>query len=1114
MKRQAALLVYLLTTLNFFGVFLLIVPSAEAEVSQSNWNVAVLDQLLSAVQPGQPEVQVGDMEIGVSLLQAWRDLLAGNPQPRLAFNNGFTPWTSGNVYFMFDSSVTVPEQRVFLSAAGQWSTFVNLHFIPRTTQANYIVVTNNPNLSGGLSSVGMIGGPQLIQIGSTSWNEQTLVHEIGHALGLVHEHQRSDRDSYVTINTNNVASGEIFNFVLLPSSLNKGTYDFRSVMHYSRNAFSVSPNSNTIVPLPAYTNFLYVMGQSEPPLSTNDRAGVVSVYGAGPGYSSVVTNTSDSGPGSLRLALYYANDFPGTTITFNIPATDPGLSNNVFNIVPSDALPSLFNLTTIDGTTEPVVTNTAGPQILLNGIYCQALADNPNGIQMKGTNSTLRGMIINNFPSCGVNITGSNAIGNTVSGCYLGLDCTGNTPVTNWYVPAQITLGACSNIIGGSTSSARNIISGSAFMGVAIREAGTCFNQVEGNYIGLNAAGTLAVSNTFAGVEVFDGAQSNLIGGYVAGARNIISGNGNGGVSLAETNTTGNVVAGNYIGLNPAGTAAIGNNGAGVQIYNDAATNLIGGTQAGAGNVISGNIYQGVEIGSLGTTDAGNVIQGNWIGLSAAGTNAVPNDHGGVGIFYGANFNVIGGTTSAARNVISGNTSQGVSIGYSPTYGNIVEGNYIGLNPAGTVAIPNTESGVDIFNANSNVIGGTTDGAGNVISGNDQDGVLIQNSGTVGNVVLGNIIGLNAAGTAAVSNTWSGVEVYGGSAGNTIGSIGGGRNYTSGNGEYGVIVDYGSSLNVIQGNTIGLNISNTAAVPNQWSGVSFYSGAVSNLLGGTTIGAANLISGNLQNGVAVDFSGATNNVIRGNSIFANGSGYLGISLYSGGNNNITAPTLSSAVVTTNLTINGSYNGLNGAVYQVDFYSDAPPTASASGRTYLGSKLITGTGALAGFNAGVGAVVTNGRAITATITDSSGNTSQFSTGVAATMTSTVNDGIPDAWRANYFGGSGTTTNSQSYAGGDPDHDGMSNFQEFLAGTNPTNAASVFKVMAANPFASTNAVVLVTANGKVYQVLFRDSLNAGSWQLLADQVMGNGTNVYLPDPGAPAAGNRFYRALVEY
>jgi hypothetical protein len=191
-------------------------------------------------------------------------------------------------------------------------------------------------------------------------------------------------------------------------------------------------------------------------------------------------------------------------------------------------------------------------------------------------------------------------------------------------------------------------------------------------------------------------------------------------------------------------------------------------------------------------------------------------------------------------------------------------------------------------------------------------------------------------------------------------------------------------------------------------------------------------------------------------------------------------------------------------------SDATPAANAQAQTYLGSISVTGTGASSAFTAKLGAILPVGRAVTATATDPTGNTSALSSGTAVTMTSTPNDGIADAWRLKYF--LSTSTNSSSYAAGDPDHDGMSNLQEFLSGTNPTNAASVFKVIAQNPISTTNAVAVNSANGIVYRVFYRDDLSSGFWNILADQVIGTGTNIYFPDPGAGSLTKRFYRAEV--
>ena len=1068
----------------------------------------MLDKILAAIPPGQKLAPVGDMRIQVSLLQTWRNRLAGGPRPQLAFDGAAPTWTDGDVFYSFSNNVSAVEEKAFLDGAAEWATFANIHFIPWTTQANYVTIFLGQGLEGGESEVGMIGGQQFLQIASNAWNRPTICHELGHTLGLVHEQQRSDRDNYVTILTTNIIPGQEGNFVELPNSKNETPYDFLSIMEYSRNYLSVDLSLDTIEPLPAYANFVNIMGvQFDPVLSASDRAGMAAVYGPGPGTTNIVMNTQDSGPGSLRAALYYAFDHPGSTITFDIPTSDPGFSNDVFNILPSDGFPSLVNGTTLDGSTEPAHSNTNGPQILLNGILGQSLSVFPSGLQFKGTNCLARSFIIDNFPEAGVLITGAGAIGNTISGCYLGTDPDGMVAETNVFYPAEISEGAVSNIIGGTTPAERNIISGSAYQGLAIRDPGTRNNVVEGNYIGLNANGTAALPNAWAGIQIFGGAQSNLIGGYTASARNIISGNLLQGVAISDTNTDGNIVAGNYIGLDPTGSFAISNGYAGVDIFGGSFGNTIGGTILDAGNVISGNALQGVSISAVG--GVANVVQDNLIGLNAAGTTAISNGYAGVGIYSGAQSNVIGGTTISARNIISGNGEQGVVIGNPGTSENIIQGNYIGVDVTGTSAISNAWAGVNFFDgAVSNLVGGVIPGAGNVVSGNGIQGVLIQDAGTEDNFVLGNLIGLNAVGNAAVPNAANGIEIYNGPSANVIGGYGG-RNFISGNTGAGIDIDFGSSGNVIQGNTIGLDAQNRTVIPNGGADVLLYVDVTSNLIGGLSPGAANLISGSPVDGVQVLYD-ATNNTIRGNSIFNNAG--TAILLYSGGNNELAAPVLSSAVITTNTTITGTCDGTSGEVYQLDFYADAPPMTSAEAMTYLGSTTVTGAGAAAGFTANLGARLPVGRSVTATVTDPAGNTSQLSAGIAATMTSSVNDGIPDAWRALYFGGNGTTTNSESASSADPDQDGSDNYAEFLAGTNPTNAADALKVTAYNPNVNLDAVSWNSAAGTVYRVEYRDTLLAGGWSILADQVIGNGTNVFLPDPGATAESQRFYRAQV--
>ena len=1154
---------------------LLLASADRASAQSTDWNVAALDQILAAVPPGAKTAQMGDMEILVSNLQAWRNQLAGGPAPQFVSSGTAPLWTGGNVFYSFSNNVSALKQQAFLDGAAEWAMFANLRFVARTTQANYITIFENAALNGGQSAVGMIGGQQFLQLGPSAWQRPVIVHELGHALGLVHEQQRTDRDSYVTVFTNNIQSGALGDFIKLANSQSLGAYDFLSVMHYNTNSFSLNPTTlPTILPLPAYAQFTPLIGaQFDPVLSAADRAGMAAKYGAAvPPVSPVVTNTADAGPGTLRGAIYYALDNPGTTITFNIPTSDAGFSNSVFNLRPTDGLPSLANSTLLDAGTQPTNSNPNGPEILLHGALAQQLGTYASGLKFTGTNCTARGLIINGFSSFSVLMSGPGAVSNTLAGCYLGVNASGTSAVTNGVVPLQIANGATFNTVGGPLATDRNVIAGSSFHGLIIRDAGTRNNMVRGNYIGVNAAGTAALPNTWAGIQIYNGAQSNHIGGPTSGSRNIISGNLLQGVSISGTNTTGNVVDGNYLGLNPAGLAAIPNSWAGVEIFGGATGNAVGSASPGVRNVISGNSLHGVSLSGAGTS--ANIVQGNYIGLNAPGTAVVPNNSVGVVIFNGAQANqvgtagggnvicgngdqgvsiqgtgtkdniiagnyigvaadgvtpfgntsagvaisagaqsnLVGGTSIATRNLISGNQMQGVVIADANTRGNVVAGNYIGVNAAGTAALGNLWSGVNLFNGpDANRIGGTAPGAGNVISGNVSQGVLLQLPGTRDNSVQGNFIGLNAAGNAAVANGSSGVQINSGPTANLIGGGPNARNFISGNGNYGVAIDTGSAANLVQGNTIGLNATNGAAIPNTWAGVVLYNGAVSNQIGGVTPGAANLIAGSLEDGVRLFAATTTNNSVRGNSIF-NSSG-VGIALYNNANLSAVAPVLTSAVLTTNTTVTGTLNSTASTTFQIDFYSDAPLTGSAEGMTYLGSRSVTtSAGGTVGFTNSLGALVPAGRAITASATDPAGNTSRLSSGVPVTVTSSVNDTIPNAWRALYFGGTGATTNSQSCATCDPDGDGLTNGQEFLAGTNPTNSASGLKLVALPANGSGNVAEFLSSLGVVYRLETREDVAPGPWTLFADQVLGTGGNIILTDPNSALLPRRYYRAKV--
>ena len=178
---------------------------------------------------------------------------------------------------------------------------------------------------------------------------------------------------------------------------------------------------------------------------------------------------------------------------------------------------------------------------------------------------------------------------------------------------------------------------------------------------------------------------------------NVISGNLGNGVEIDASSN--NLVESSYIGTDLTGSKnvdtsgkSLGNSGSGVLVHDGSQSNSIGSTMATYRVVVSNNAQQGIEITDAGT--AHNVVKGTYVGTNAAGTAAFPNGSHGVLITLGVSYNTVGGTTSAARDVISGNTYNGVAFSGSSTEYNVVEGDYIGTNAAGTAAVGNSANGV------------------------------------------------------------------------------------------------------------------------------------------------------------------------------------------------------------------------------------------------------------------------------------------------------------------------------------------------------------------------------------------------------------------------------------
>jgi titin len=371
----------------------------------------------------------------------------------------------------------------------------------------------------------------------------------------------------------------------------------------------------------------------------------------------------------------------------------------------------------------------------------------------------------------GVYVGGNGVMSNTVSGNYIGTDATGTIDLGNGGHGVYVRSGATYNVVGGDEPGERNVISGNDLHGVRIETTGTMSNTVSGNYIGIDASGTVDLGNTLSGIDFFNGPTYNTVGGDEPGERNVISGNGQHGVYVETTGTMSNTVSGNHIGTDVSGTVDLGNSQNGVNLYNGSAYNTIGGDEPGERNVISGNDQEGVYIGgTAGNAVVGNIISGNHIGVDAGGTAEVGNAWYGVAIGVYAEHNTIGGDEAGERNVISGNGWNGIDLGGSTVMSNTVSGNYIGTDAAGTAKLGNSQDGVHIGSgARYNIVGGSAPGERNVISGNGGDGVDIADSNTVSNTVLGNAIGTDSSGAAALGNGVNGVIVGSGAKNNTIG---------------------------------------------------------------------------------------------------------------------------------------------------------------------------------------------------------------------------------------------------------------------------------------------------------------------------------------------------------
>jgi hypothetical protein len=469
-----------------------------------------------------------------------------------------------------------------------------------------------------------------------------------------------------------------------------------------------------------------------------------------------VTNTFDNGIGSLRDAIVQSNGFAGLDlIRFDIPGS------GVRTITLATPLPDITDGVVIDGYTQPG----ARPNSLPRGnnalLLVEVNANNTaNPLRVLGGATTIRGLVVNralasaivlrgpgghvvagNFlgtsadgatelPNGGIRIESpDNRIGgalpedrnvivslfsyvietttpaahsNTIQGNYLACDRTGTRPLGQ----AGVRIGSANNLIGGTLPGAGNVSSNERNNAFILELEAAAQNTVQGNLVGVTANGDAPLGNGVGGVAI-NYASNNLIGGTTPAARNVIVA-ASGPVRIFGGASTQNVVQGNFIGTDASGMIVLPAGGsAGSCVHIDSGSNnTIGGAVAGAGNVIAGCLA-GVAVQTQFPVARGNVIQGNLIGTDVRGAAALPNRAGvSISATSGAPGRslgtVVGGVEAAARNVISGNTEEGVRLAGADA--TLIQRNLIGVAADGVGALPNQRHGISIAPGSDNVI--------------------------------------------------------------------------------------------------------------------------------------------------------------------------------------------------------------------------------------------------------------------------------------------------------------------------------------------------------------------------------------------------------------------------
>ena len=380
----------------------------------------------------------------VALILTLASLLIASPALRAGnFYSGTSPanvpWPGGVVPYQF-TNLTTAQQTTFLNGLREWELAGGVHFVPYTNQSRWILFSYNTNFIDYVSGGGY--SPQMVSVSSLS--RAQVCHEMGHSFGFTHENIRTDKTNYIIVQTNNIYNepSNIYWFTIDFTSVLYGNYDYESVMHLGWDFDSLSTNLATQIPTaPYFPKYQYRMGNFC--LSPGDRAALKYLYGPPlTPLTNVVTTTADVGPNSLRAAMYYATDNPGTTVRFNIPTNDPGYSNGVYNIHLTGMLPPLAsNGMVIDGSSQPGFT--ANPLIVIDGsqIIPETFTSN-TGLLIYSASNQVKNISFQGFNWNGLTLEYANATNNTIAGCWIGLSANGSNSAAQCFTGNSLCSGS------------------------------------------------------------------------------------------------------------------------------------------------------------------------------------------------------------------------------------------------------------------------------------------------------------------------------------------------------------------------------------------------------------------------------------------------------------------------------------------------------------------------------------------------------------------------------------------------------------------------------------------------------------------------------------------------